>query len=217
MRTDKTAKNLYLKKLFAKKDPILQKLTEQAQKEKVDHMQISHYEGGILQFLCRALSVKKAVEIGTLYAYSGLMIARSLPEDGELFTLDRDKQRQETAKALIQKDPSSKKITFVNGPALESLRQLENKNPFDMVFIDADKEGYLDYLDWSYNNLKPGGLVVADNTFLFGAIYGEPKHEIKASIVEIMKKFNESLASCDRFFSTIIPTAEGLSVGMKKE
>ena len=97
MRTKETAKSLYLKEIFSKEDNTLKKIRECSEKENVGYMQISAYEGGILQFLCHALRVKKAVEIGTLYGYSSLMIARALPEDGQLFTLDISKKRQEEA------------------------------------------------------------------------------------------------------------------------
>lgn len=216
MRTQQSAKKLYLESVFSKEDPILKKIRETSEKENVSYMQISSYEGGILQFLCQALQVKKAVEIGTLYGYSSLMMARSLPVGGELFTLDIDQKTQEKAKALTQEDPCSDKIHFISGPAMETLKTIENQGPFDMVFIDADKKAYLDYLKWSYKNLKTGGLIVADNTFLFGAVYGEAEKEQDEKALEVMKKFNEELSHSGRYISTLIPTAEGMTVGIKK-
>ena len=216
MRTRQNAKKLYLESVFSKEDPILKKIREASEKENVSYMQISSYEGGILQFLCQALQVKKAVEIGTLYGYSSLMIARVLPAEGELFTLDIDKNTQEKAKALLQEDPSANKIHFISGPAAETLKTIESKGPFDMVFIDADKKAYLDYLQWSHKNLKTGGLLVADNTFLFGAVYGEAEKEQDEKALEVMKQFNEELAHSGRYTSTLIPTAEGMTVGIKK-
>ncbi len=216
MRTKETAKNLYLKKVFSKEDDILRSIRTNSEKENVGHMQISGYEGGILQFLCKALKVKKAVEIGTLHGYSSLMIARTLPSDGKLFTLDIDKNRQEKAKTLMKKDPHSHKIRFIPGPAIQSLKTIENEGPFDMVFIDADKKAYLDYLDWSDKHLNSGGLLAADNTFLFGAVYGEPEREQDKEALEVMKKFNEKIAHSGMYTSTLIPTAEGMTVGIKK-
>jgi caffeoyl-CoA O-methyltransferase len=216
MRTKETAKNLYLKTVFSKEDDILRRIRDDSKKDNVEHMQISSYEGGVLQFLCKALKVKKALEIGTLHGYSSLMIARALPRDGNLFTLDIDKGRQEKAKMLIQNDPHSYKIRFISGPAIQSLKVIEDENPFDMVFIDADKKAYLDYLEWSNKNLKSGGLLVADNTFLFGAVYGEPEREQDKEALEVMKKFNEEVAHSGIYTSTLIPTAEGMTVGIKK-
>ena len=217
MRTQETPISRYLKEVFGyKEDLVLKSIREHSEKENVAYMQISSYEGGILQFLCQALKVKKVVEIGTLYGYSSLMIARTLPEGGQLWTLDLSEKRQKKAQELMQADPAGAKVCFKAGPALESLKSLEDQAPFDMVFIDADKGGYRDYLHWSYKNLKPGGLVVADNTFLFGAVYGEPKEQQPEKTVEVMRAFNKELASSGLYVSTLIPTAEGLTVGIKK-
>jgi len=183
-------------------------------------MQISAYEGRILQFLCQALQVSKIVEIGTLYGYSSLMMARVLPENGVIFTLDLNTERQTKAQHLVQADPHSSKIQFISGPAMDSLKKLEEQEegPFDMVFIDADKASYLDYLYWSNRNLKPRGLLVADNTFLFGAVYGElaEGRDKNEKALYVMKQFNREVASQDVYISTLIPTVEGLTVGIKK-
>jgi len=216
MRTKETARNSYLKRVFSKEDDTLKKIREWSERENVGYMQISAYEGGILQFLCQALQVKKAVEIGSLHGYSSLMIARALPEDGRIFTLDINQDRQEKAKSLIQNDPVSKKIHFIPGPALESLKKLEREAPFDMVFIDADKSAYPDYLHWSNKNLKSRGRLAADNTFLFGAVYGEAENEQDEKALRAMKQFNEEVADSVLYISTLIPTAEGLTVGIKK-
>ena len=217
MRNQNTAKQKYLNKTFSKEDDLLRKIKEQSITAGVEGMQISAYEGGILQFFCQALKVKKAVEIGTLHGYSSLMIARVLPPGGQIFTLDIDKTRQEKAQQLIVKDPASSKIQFLTGPALESLKTLEKQSPFDMVFIDADKPAYLDYLHWSNKNLKSGGLLMADNTFLFGAVYGEPERtQTSPEALKVMQKFNEEVASSGQYISTLIPTTEGLTVGIKK-
>lgn len=215
MRTKETKRAVYLKEIFSKEDNILKEIREYSKKENVEYMQISAYEGGILQFLCKTLKVKKALEIGTLYGYSTLMIARALPEDGEIFTLDISQKRQEKAKALIQDDPSCRKINFLPGPALESLKKLEGKAPFDMVFIDADKSAYLDYLHWSNKYLKSGGLLSADNTFLFGAVYGEAESKPDEKALKTMLAFNREVADSGIYTATLIPTAEGLTVGIK--
>ena len=217
MRNVKTPRSLYLDSIFSHEDPVLHRIHAHSQKENVDYMQISAYEGRILQFLCQALKVKKAIEIGTLYGYSSLMIARALPSDGKLFTLDLSQKRQQTAKALMQDEPAGKKIQFISGQAIDSLNKLKGQGPFDMVFIDADKPSYLDYLHWSNKHLKSGGLLAADNTFLFGAVYGDFSREsVDATSVKVIKAFNQEIASGGLYTSTLIPTAEGLTVGIKK-
>ena len=217
MRNFKSPRQVYIDSLFSSEDIVLSRIRKHAQKEKLDYMQLSAYEGQILQFLCRALKIKNAIEIGTLYGYSSLMIARALTKDGKLFTLDLSQERQEKAKLLMQSDPASKKIQFISGQARDSLKKLESEGAFDMVFIDADKAAYIDYLHWSNHHLKPGGLLVADNTFLFGSVYGEPvRDSMNAPAVSIIKQFNQEVANGGLYVSTLIPTMEGLTVGIKK-
>ena len=217
MRAKETKRSLYLRRVFSSEDTILKSIREQAQKDRVGYMQISAYEGGILQFLCRALKIKKVVEIGTLYGYSALMMARALPADGRVFTLDMDKKRQEKAQALTAKDPAGKKIRFLPGRASESLQKLTKQAPFDMVFIDADKNSYMDYLRWSNQNLKSGGLLTADNSFLFGAVYGEAERaQTDKKALKTMLAFNKEVAQSGLYTGTLIPTAEGLTVGIRK-
>ena len=216
MRTVKTARSRYLESVFSKEDAVLKRIRCHSEKNNTAYMQISAYEGGILQFLCRALKVKTAVEIGTLYGYSSLMIARALPAGGRLYTLDLSRQRQREAQNLMKDDSAAKKIEFIPGEALKSLQVLSRAAPFDMVFIDADKASYLKYLHWSTRNLKPGGLLAADNTFLFGAVYGEPskKEPLSSKALQVMKQFNKDIQK--HYISALIPTAEGLTAGIKK-
>ena len=205
-----------MERIFSKEDDILRSIRDYSEKQDVSYMEISAYEGGIVQFLCKAFQIKKAVEIGTLHGYSSLMIARTLPENGRLFTLDIDQKRQEKAKSLMENAPSAAKIHFLPGPAMESLEKLKKEAPFDMLFIDADKGAYLDYLYWGNEYLKSGGLLVADNTFLFGAVYGKPERKQSEKTLSVMKQFNKEIATSGLYISTLIPTAEGLTVGIKK-
>ena len=118
----------------------------------------------------------------------------------------------------MQGDSSVKKIHFIHGPAMESLKKLEEREaPFDMVFIDADKSAYMDYLRWSNKNLKPGGLLVGDNTFSLWCCFMESrKKEQDEKALKIMKQFNKEMADSGEYISTLIPTEEGLTVGMKR-
>ncbi len=215
MRTIKTPQSTYLNLVFpGKETAVLKKIRKTAEAHGVSYMQVSSYEGRMLQFLCRIAKVKKAIEIGTLYGYSSLMIAQALPKNGKLFTLDIDAKRQSVAQKLIKKDPHHKKIHFIAGNAIDSLNTLKTKAPFDMVFIDADKANYLKYLHWCNTYLKKEGLVVADNTFLFGALFGKKTKQTNSKALKVMKLFNKEIAS--HYTSTLIPTQEGLTVGMKK-
>ena len=194
-------------------EPLLKQIQLATQREQVERMQISPHEAGILSFLVQLSEAKKVVEIGTLYAYSAYHIAKSLPAKGQLWTIDQNEKRHETAKNLFRYHPLSQKINWLCGQASKQLALLESQAPFDMVFIDADKGSYGKYLDWAEKNLKVGGLVVADNTFLFGAVYGSPKRGTEN--LKIMKEFNQRLAKSPQWKGALIPTEEGLTVGIK--
>jgi len=172
-RTDKNKKSIYLNQVFGFTDSFSHKIQQLVLEENLGKMQISPHEARILQFLVQLCKARKVVEIGTLYAYSAFHIACALPEEGLIWTLDKSPQRHKKAKEILKDSSIYKKINWVCGEALNSLKSLSSQAPFDMVFIDADKGAYLDYLDWTEKNLKPGGLFVADNTVLCGAVYGE--------------------------------------------
>ncbi len=101
------------------------------------------------------------------------------------------------------------------GPALQGLRAIEGEGPFDLVFVDADKRGYPDYLAWTESHLRVGGVLLADNAFGFGHVH-EPAHAGEdAASVEALRRFAERLARGGRFAATMLPTAEGLAFGVK--
>jgi len=107
----------------------------------------------------------------------------------------------------------------MQGDALGQLHALEDKAPFDMVFIDADKRQYLDYLDWAEKNIRKGGLIAADNTLLSGAVFlkeDEPlPARIRQSTNEIMKTFNARMADPKKYCSILLPTTDGMTVAVK--
>jgi len=215
-RLHKNKKTLYLDRVFGQEDELLKKINQAAQKEAVERMQISPHEGRLLQFLVQISKAKKVVEIGTLYAYSTLHIARVLPKGGQIFTLDVSVERHKKSQKILKNSAEAKKIKWLGGKALNSLKSLERLAPFDMVFIDADKEPYLNYLNWAEKHLKKGGLLVADNTFLFGSVYGEPSRSPQSKTVKVMREFNKQLSGSLYWKGALIPTDEGLTVGIKQ-
>ena len=215
-RTSASRRTNYLDQTFGLKEPLLQKIQQAGESESVNHMQISAHEAKILQFLAQISKAKKAVEIGTLYAYSTFHIAKALPEDGQVWTIDHNSQRHKTSQEILKNSPIAKKINWQSGPALEQLKSLEPLAPFDMIFIDADKEPYLKYLNWAEKYLKKGALLVADNTFLFGSVYGEPERDSKPETIKVIQEFNKRLANSPFWQGALIPTQEGMTVSIKQ-
>ena len=216
LRTDKSKRNFYLDEIFGQKDELLQAIQQATKKEGVERMQISPHEARILQFLVQISQSKKIVEIGTLYAYSTLNMARVLPKEGQIWTLDLSLERHKISQEILKKSPDYKKIKWIHGQALETLQTIENQGPFDMIFIDADKGAYMNYLLWAEKNLGAGALLVADNSFLFGAVYGEADRSQTQETIEVMKEFNKRLSHSVFWRGALIPTTEGLTVGIKQ-
>jgi predicted O-methyltransferase YrrM len=140
-------------------------------------------------------------------------MARALPVDGRIYTIEKSTKHAEIASSFFEQSEIGYKIELMVGDAhalFSSLPQV------DMVFIDADKESYPAYLDWAEANIKPGGLIVADNTFLFDTVFEEqPLEKIRPAMWEAMREFNQRLADTTKFESTMIPTNEGLSIAIK--
>lgn len=176
---------------------------------------INPEEGKFLQFLIKACNIKTIVEIGTLYGYSTLWLARALPENGKIYTLERDEFNIKTARKNF--DKLENKITILEGNAEDSLNKLiADGTEVDMVFIDADKINYLNYLNLSEKILKKGGLIVADNTFLSGAVYLDYLPErVSITAQKNMREFNKRLADSTKYESTMLNTEEGLSIALK--
>jgi predicted O-methyltransferase YrrM len=210
-----TTRQKYVDSLYAAEDEGLRAVRERLVSAGRWGINIGANEGKILQLLMQISGASRVVEIGTLFGYSGVWIARALPAGGRLFTIERDRECMRMARKAFEDCGVSERVTLVEGEALEALRDLEG--PFDMVFIDANKSAYPQYLDWAALNVRRGGLIIADNTLLGGHVAENEKPEqlSRAQYVE-MRKFNELIANDARFFGTILPTDEGLTVAIRR-
>jgi predicted O-methyltransferase YrrM len=205
----------YIRKLYAPQDALLASIDSMLKKLNI-FMHIGPEEGKLLQMLMVLHQAKTVVEIGTLAGYSAIWMARALPEGGHLYTLNKDAEHIQMARHFFDQSEIKDRITMLEGDAHATLKQLSPKGPFDMVFIDADKESYNDYLDWAEANIRPYGLVVADNTLLFDTIgLDAPPPDMAKKTWEGMRRFNERLADENKYFSTMVPTEQGLTVAVK--
>jgi caffeoyl-CoA O-methyltransferase len=170
-------------------------------------IQVGISEGKLLTLLTRLAGARKVVEVGTLAGYSALRIARALPTDGKLWTLELEPKHARIAQDNLEAAGLWNRVKVLIGPALASLKTIENEAPFDVVFLDADKEGYLDYARWAHANLRPGGLLLADNSYYFGKLMENSPGAAR------MREFHEFVA--EHFDSACIPTPDGLVLGLK--
>jgi predicted O-methyltransferase YrrM len=178
-----------------------------------DGISIHAEEARILQLLIRLANVRTIVEIGTLGGYSALAMVAALPADGQIVTLEKDPARAAQARRNTAQE---KRIEIIEGDARETLGQIGNRAPFDMVFIDADKLNYTHYLDWAEAHVRKGGLIIGDNTLLFDAVWmAERPPRVRDTALAAMRDFNRRLADPDKYLGILLPTAEGMTIAQK--
>ncbi len=179
---------------------------------------LSPHEARLMSTLIGMHGCKKFVEIGTLTGLSALWILQGLKDGGELWTLEKDERHAKIAREIFEKyqeTQPNRQVHLLEGDAQKTLADLDGKGPFDGIFIDGNKSAYEAYLDWAEKNVRPGGLIIADNIFLGGAVLTGNKATFSKKQIDVMKSFNERLADPKRYQSTIIPTSEGLFVAIK--
>jgi caffeoyl-CoA O-methyltransferase len=186
------------------------------QKTKWPQMQVGHLEGLFLKLLVRITRAKRVLEIGTFTGYSALAMAEGLPPRGRLITLDIDPVNTEIAREFWKKAPGNtpvgragRKISLNLGPALKTLKTL--RGPFDLVFIDADKENYIKYWQACIPMLHSGGLMVVDNVLWSGRVL-KPKDAIDRAIVA----FNRHAQKDRRVELVMLTVRDGVTLAVKK-
>jgi len=200
----------YITELFAAEDPVLSKIRARHESEKLPAINVSPEEGKLLHLLLLLIQAKNVLEIGSLGGYSGVWLARALPADGRLVTIERDPKHARIAREAFAAAGLQDRIELIEGPALEVLPTL--KPGFDAVFIDADKEPLPHYFAWGMKLLRGGGLLLCDNAFFHGAAV-DPNDD--SPNAEGVRKFNELASRDPRLVATIIPVRDGLVIGVK--
>jgi caffeoyl-CoA O-methyltransferase len=200
----------YAKAHATDEDPALTELATDTQANaRFPMMQSGHVEGSLLRMLVRLLDARLVLEIGCYTGYSGLSMAMGMPDDGKLITCDVDPVVTEMAKKHWQKSSHGKKIELRMGPALETLETLDG--PFDLVFIDADKENYIPYWDACLPKVRPGGLLVVDNVLWSGRVL-DPKEPMDHAIVA----FNTHVHNDERAEAVLLTVRDGITLARKK-
>lgn len=200
-----TAVDDYLGGLLVEEDPALQAALDASAAAGLPSIQVSATHGKMLHVLARAIGARRILEIGTLGGYSAIWLARALPKDGRLTTLELDPKHASVAGKNLARVGVGARVEIMVGRAVDTLRELvaAGTPPYDMVFIDADKPSYPDYFDLSLQLSRPGTLIVADNVVRRGAVL-DPKSD--DANVQGMRRFHERLAAERRVAATAIQT-----------
>jgi caffeoyl-CoA O-methyltransferase len=187
------AVDAYLDDLFGDDDPSLTAALERAEAAGLPAINVSPNHGRLLHVLALARRATRVLEIGTLGGYSAIWMARALPPDGRLVSLERDPAYAEVARGSVERAGLADRVEIRVGRALDSLAELERDGagPFDMAFIDADKEPYAEYLLAVVRLSAPGTLIVADNVIRGGTVAGGPSDD---PAVTGIQRFNAALA-----------------------
>ena len=175
------------------------------QKAGLPQIDVTGLQGKFLEFLVRVSGARRILEIGTLGGYSTIWMARALPDDGRIVTLELDPHHARVARGNLQNAGVLDKVDLRVGTANESLATLvtEAAEPFDLIFIDADKQGYPEYLQWALKLSHPGTVIVADNVVRQGKVI-DP--DCDDSNVQGVQRFTEMLAAEPRLSATVLQT-----------
>ena len=202
----------YISQLFAREDALLADLREEADRCGLPPIAISPDEGRLLQVLLAAVQARRVLEVGTLGGYSAIWMARALPEDGRLLSLEIEAAHAEFARRYVDRAGLSDRVEIRVGRALDVLPSLDGES-YDAVFLDADKEPLPTYFEWALRLLRPGGLLIADNTLWGGRVLDDAEQDEKTTAV---REFNRRMATDPRILGIIVPTHDGVAVGVVK-
>jgi predicted O-methyltransferase YrrM len=206
MDTDRwTDVDRYLTATLLPDDPALEGALALADAEGLPAISVSATQGRMLQVLVESLGATAVLEVGTLAGYSSIWMARGLGPGGRLVTLELDPHHASVARRNHERAGLSGVVELRLGPAAESLAKLvaEGAGPFDLIFIDADKPSYPDYLRWSLQLSRPGTVIVADNVIRAGEVANGGTEN---PIVQGVRAFLEQLGAEPRIVATAIQT-----------
>lgn len=215
-----SAVDRYFTDLLAPADPVLEAALAASAAAGLPAIQVSAAQGKLLMLLGRMLGARQILEIGTLGGYSTIWLARGLAEDGgsRLTTLEYEPKHAAVARANLDRAGVGGVVEIIVGRAQETLPRLagEGRGPFDLIFIDADKPGYVEYLRWALKLSRRGTVIVADNVVRKGAIL---EADSRDADVQGMRRFNEALAAERRISATVIQTVgskgyDGFAIGV---
>lgn len=207
----------YIEDLFTPADPALLENLKDADAAGLPAINVSPNQGHLLYLLAKIAGAKRVLEIGTLGGYSTTWLARALPGDGVLITLEQDPKHAQIARRSLARAGLGSVVDVRIGPANESLRDLirSGAEPFDVIFIDADKTGYVGYLDLSLQLSHPGTIILADNVIRSGLVLDESPADASDRGA---RAYNDAIAHHPRLESLVLPIVrdriDGLAISV---
>ena len=208
----------YIEQHSSPESAVLQQITRSTHLEVINPRMLSgHVQGRVLSMLSQMIRPKRILELGTFTGYSALCLAEGLDADGRLITLEHNDEMEMSIRRNLSLSPLGEKMELVIGDAKDTLEHFESRikdfelgEGFDMVFIDADKKEYCDYLDLVLPLVRKGGWILADNTLWDGHIIDPAYDKDKQTIG--LRAFNDKVAADERLEKVILPLRDGLTI-----
>lgn len=206
----------YILSVSVREPEVLRRLREETSKLPHSSMQIAPEQGRFMELLARLVPTTNALEIGVYTGYSSICIARAMPDNGILIACDISKEWTDMAEPYWDEAGVAHKIDLRLAPAIDTLNELKREGKldfFDFAFIDADKENYPAYYDLCMEMVRPGGLIVIDNTLWYGTVV-DP-HDQDTDTVAI-RAFNEKVYADERVDLSLLPMADGITLARRR-
>ncbi|MEE0922651.1 MAG: O-methyltransferase [Paludibacteraceae bacterium] len=207
----------YIEQHSSPESDALRKITRSTHLELINPRMLSgHVQGRVLSMISQMIQPKRILELGTFTGYSALCLAEGLTENGKLLSIEHNDELEDMIRRNLALSPLGEKIELVIGDAKEALRRLGERREakgagvFDLVFIDADKKEYSDYLDLVLPLMRPGGWILADNTLWDGHIIDPAYDKDKQTLA--LRAFNDKVAADNRLEKVILPLRDGLTI-----
>ena len=201
----------YVEDLFATNDEVLEKILRESKEAGLPEIQVSPNEGRLLRLLAEMIGARRILEIGTLGGYSATHFARALPENGTLISLEVDERHAGVARKNLERAGLDDRVEVLVGDAHDLLAAMVESGiePFDLTFIDAEKEGYPAYLERALELSRPGSLILADNTIRGGSVLNPEDASAGAT-----REFNERIARHPELSAIVLPLVRGRIDGL---
>ncbi|CAK9222955.1 unnamed protein product [Sphagnum troendelagicum] len=219
LRSDALYQYMLETSVYPREPEVLKELRECTSRHSWNKMATSPDEGQFLMMLLKLMNAKNTLEVGVYTGYSLLCTALSLPSDGKVIALDIDKEAYEIGAPFIVKAGVAHKVDFRDGPAMDGIDMLlkdeSNHGFFDFIFVDADKNNYLNYHKRLIKLVKVGGLIAYDNTLWNGALVASPNDELPKYIryyMDYILDLNQTLAQDSRIQISQVPISDGITL-----
>ncbi len=217
MRNDIQPSYQYIENCYQQESEHMQLSRKFADQLGLGGISVSHTEAHLMGFLVNLVKPKKIVEIGTLTGLSCQYFLQSLQQDGMIYTLEKSPEHVALASQALKPWIDRGQCKIVAGDARAELTKLSADGPFDVIFIDGNKAAYKDYWIWAKNNIRSGGMILIDNVFLAGAVWGDlSKQKFSDKQIQTVKEMTSDVFADSNFLASFVPTEEGFLIAVRK-